>query len=234
MSWPSRPAKRPITGGDRPVTREAAQGAVDEDPHGPFGTAQHAGDLRRRHLIDEAQDERPTSVAGEAIHGSPRGGRVVVDHRVALDIDRGGDRGRRIEGGLRPATSRSPPFRDRVPGDLEEPHAERGGTLAIGRAGALLEPTQVGEGRQERPLSGVFGLVVVAQFVVGEAVHLGEVLPIEGLETGRIRLGGLHEPPVAVEVGQARTARFGVVYLPECRPSHRVTPPATIGSASRT
>ena len=76
--------------------------------------------------------------------------------------------------------------------------------------------------------------MVVAQFVVGEAVHLGEVLPIEGLETGRVRLGGLHEPPVAVQVGQARTALFRVVYLPECQTRHFVTPPTAIGSASLT
>ena len=113
---------------------------------------------------------------------------------------------------------------DGVARDLEEPDAEGRGALAVGRAGPLLEPAEVGQGGEERPLGGVLRLVMVAQLVERVAVHLGQVLPIEGLEPGRVRLGRLDEPSVAVEVDEARTTLLRTVHLPECRTGHRVTP----------
>ena len=98
------------------------------------------------------------------------------------------------------------PFGDRVPRDLEQPDAERGGALPVRRAGTLLEPADAGQGREERPLGDVLRVVVIAELVGRVAVHLGEVLPVQGLEAGRVRLRSLHESPIAVEVGEARTA----------------------------
>ncbi len=150
------------------------------------------------------------------------------------EVDRGGDRRRGLQRRLRAAAAEASPLGDHVAGDLEEPDPEGRRALAVGRPGALLEPGEVRQRGEERPLGGVLRLVVVVQFVEREAVHLGQVLPIEGLEAGRVRLGGLDEPPVAVEVAKARTTLLRAVHLPECRSGHRrYTPPAT-GSASRT
>ena len=202
------------------VARHAPQRPVDEHPDGALGPAEDAGDLRGRHLVDEAQDERPAAILGQPRDRPPRCSRGIVAFGVAL--------------AGRPARRRSPRpragppggggarrrrFGDDVAGDLEEPDAEGGRALAVGRAGALLEPRQVRQRRQEDPLGGVLGVVVVAQFVEREAVHLGQVLPIEGVEVGRVRLGRLDEPPVAVEVRQGADrppTRHGRD-LPECR-----------------
>ncbi len=108
--------------------------------------------------------------------------------------------------------------------DLEEPDAERRRAFAIGRARPLLEPPEVRQGGQERALGGVFRLVMVAQLVERVAVHLGQVLPIEGLEVGRVRLGRLDKATVAVEMGKARTTLLRTVHLPKCRTGHGVTP----------
>ena len=114
---------------------------------------------------------------------------------------------------------------DRVAGDLEEPDPERGGSLAVGRARALLEASEVRQRGEERPLGDVLRLVVIAQLVERVVVHLGQVLPIEGLEPGRVRLRRLDERAVAVEMDEARTFLLRTVHLPECRSGHGVTPP---------
>ena len=114
---------------------------------------------------------------------------------------------------------------DGVPGDLEEPDPERGRAIAVGRPRALLEPAEVRQGGEERPLGDVLRLVVVAQLVERVVVHLGQVLPIQGLEPGRVRLGRLDERAVAVEMDEARTSLLRTVHLPECRSGHGVTPP---------
>ena len=91
------------------------------------------------------------------------------------------------------------------------------------RARALLEPSEVRQRGKERALRGVLRLVMIAQLVEGVAVHLGQVLPIEGLEAGRVRLGLLDETSVTVEVDETRTTLLRTVHLPECRASHLVT-----------
>jgi len=62
--------------------------------------------------------------------------------------------------------------------------------------------SEVRQRGKERALRGVLRLVVVVQLVEGVAVHLSQVLPIEGLEPGRVRLGLLDEPSVTVEVDE--------------------------------
>ena len=102
------------------------------------------------------------------------------------------------------------------------------------RSGPLLEAPEVRQRVEEGARGRVLRLVVVAQFVEGVAVHLGEVLPIEGLEPGRVRLGRLDETPVAIEMGKARTPLLRTVHLPECRTGHGRYTAAEIGSSSRT
>ena len=131
-------------------------------------------------------------------------GRLSAADCVGLEVGRRGDGDRGIERRLRAAADPAATLGDRIPGDLEEPDPERGRAIAVVGPGALLEPAEIGQRREERPFRGVLCLVMVAQFVEGVAVHLGEVLPIQGLEPGRVRLGRLHEPPVAIEVGKAR------------------------------
>ena len=68
ISSPSRPpsADRSPAVRRRGRAATAAQGAVDEDPDRALGATEDAGDLGGRHLVDEAQDERPAPVAGQA------------------------------------------------------------------------------------------------------------------------------------------------------------------------
>jgi len=61
---------------------------VDEDPDCPLGTIEDAGDLGRGHLVDEAQDDRPATIAVEAADGPPGCGRVVAQYGVGLEVDR--------------------------------------------------------------------------------------------------------------------------------------------------
>ena len=63
---------------------------------------------------------------------------------------------------------------------------------------------------------------MVAELVVRVAVHLGEVLPIEGVEPGRFAQGGLDERSVAVEMDEPAIVIRR--HLPEHRSGHRVTP----------
>ena len=104
--------------------------------------------------------------------------------------------------------------RDDVAGNAEEPDAERGelGRVGLGaRASAtrerdelvdaLLEAGQAGQRLHEDTLGRVFGGVMVAELVEGVAVHLGQVLPIQGVETGRIAPGRFDQAAVAVQPG---------------------------------
>ena len=152
----------------------------------------------------------------------------------SFDVDRAGHRAGRLERRFRAATQGAASLGDGVARDLEEPDPEGRGALAIGRACALLEPPEVRQGGEERALGGVLRLVMVAQLVEGVAVHLGQVLPIEGLESGRVRLGLLDEPSVTVEVDETRTTLLRTVHLPECRAGHRRYTRTVVGSVSRT
>ena len=131
---------------------------------------------------------------------------------VGFEVARRGDGHRGLERRLGPPASLPAPFGHRIAGDLEEPHPERRGALAVGGAGPLLEPGEVRQRVEEGALGRVLRLVVIAQLVEGVAVHLGQVLPIEGLEAGRVRLGRLDEPTVTVEVGKARTPLLRTVH----------------------
>ena len=90
---------------------------------------------------------------------------------------------------------------------------------------------------QERPLGGVLGLVMVAELVDREVVHLGQVLPIQGIEPSRVGPRRFHQGPIAVQVSETRTiGRLRSCHLPQCRSGHRVTPPpgpATTGAGRR-
>ena len=103
---------------------------------------------------------------------------------------------------------------------------EEGGVGTVGRDCALAEAREGRERVHEGPLGGVLGGVVVAELVDGVAVHLGHVLPVEGLETPRVGLCGLDERAVAVERDDPRGRRRSV-HPPEHRTGHLVTgPPA--------
>ena len=72
---------------------------------------------------------------------------------------------RGLERGLRPTSACASAFGNHVPSDLEQPHPERGGALAVVRPGAFVESVEVGQGGQERPFRRVLRLVMVAQLV---------------------------------------------------------------------
>ena len=76
--------------------------------------------------MDEAQDDRPPAVAGQAVDGAPgRGGRLAPDD--GLPRRRPGRRlGGELERGLRSAAPAAPALGDDVAGDPEQPDPERG------------------------------------------------------------------------------------------------------------
>ena len=120
---------------------------------------------------------------------------------------------------------------DDVAGDLEQPDAERRGALAVGRPGPLLEPVEVGEGGEERPLRGVLGLVMVAELVVRVAVHLGEVPAIEGVELGADRGGPPRRATGRDRDGRPRGGRASSdgAHPSKHRTGHPLHPPARGG-----
>ena len=131
------------------IARDAAQGAVDEDPDGALGAAQDAGDLRGRHLVDEAQDQRPATIVGEAADRRPGRRDLVLSRRVAFDVDGAGDRAGRLERRFRAATQacgaarrrrcarsgRARPGRSRRPRHRPGARAPRTGRGSSGRRG---------------------------------------------------------------------------------------------------
>ena len=206
-SWPSRPG---VGAGHRAavveIARDAAQGAVDEDPDRALGPAEDAGDLGGRHLVDEAQDQRPAAVGGQAPDGRQAAAASSRARRAALDVERCRRRARRPraappDGGAgarrRSATALRAIWKSQTR-NVEAP------SPSAGRARSSNRP-RFAQGGEERPLGGVLGLVMVAELVEGVAVHLGEVLPIEGVEPGRVAPGRLDERSVAVEMGDRRS-----------------------------
>ena len=59
---------------------------MDEDPHRPLRPAEDTGDLRRRHLLDETQDNGPPAICRQPPDGSPRGGGLVADSDTSGDV----------------------------------------------------------------------------------------------------------------------------------------------------
>src|SRR4051794_1172023 len=103
---------------------------MDEHPDRPLRPAEHARDLRGAELVDEAQDHRLATLAGQASEGLPGCPRLVPPDRLGLDVERVDDD--RVADRLRwPSTRTTPLPGDLVAGDLEQPDAERRGALAV-------------------------------------------------------------------------------------------------------
>ena len=175
----------------------------------------------------------PPPITGQPIDRGPgRRRRLAVDHG-RLDVERVGCRDRVIERSLGSATHPAASLGDDVAGDPEEPDPERRGVTPVLDARALLEPGQRRKRGQERPLGGVLRLVVIAELVDREAVHLCHVLPIERVETRGIRARSLHERPIEVEGGEPSATGLLRAASPSSMPvgPSRYTPP---GVATRT
>ena len=230
----------------RQVGGDAPQRAVDEDAHRALGSPEHArrsrpSTSRRRSAGRARAGDRPAGGAGPrraaaaASRPSDGVGRVVA----GVDDRRGG-----LERRLRPATQRPALVGDVVAGDLEQPDAERGGAFAVGRARAVLEARQGRERLEEDARRRVLRVVMIAELVEGEAVHLREVPAVQGVELGRIALGRLDERPIAVEMRDlagAGPGRRHAAPLPLCRSlsstpraPFRYTPTPTEAAARRT
>ena len=177
---------------------------MDEHPHGALGPAEDAGDLRRAHLVDEAQRER----RGAGRRAAP-GGRAAPRRPRRGSRPRPRGRCRRRWRGPHRAPPRA--MRRAGAGGVRRSLAtmlraiRNSQTRKVDASGPssgvrlLAEPRQRGEGAQERALGGVLGGVVVRELVEGVGIHLGEVLPIQGVELGRVPAGRLDEGAVAVE-----------------------------------
>ncbi len=176
---------------------DGAQRAVDEDADRALRAAEHAGDLRGAHLLDEPEREGAPPVVGQGAHRAQRLAGLVAGHGVRLEVRGIGDREARPEGRLerrgRAAAPRASLVRDGVARDPEQPDAERGRLGAVLRACLLAEPGHGGQGAQEHALGGVLGGVVITELVEGVGIHLGEVLPIQGVEAGGVAPGCLHQ-----------------------------------------
>src|SRR4051794_37419105 len=100
---------------------------------------------------------------------------------------------------------------------LEEPHPE----AAVLALGLLAEARQPSQRAQEDLRSSVLGSVGIAELIEREAVHLGDVLPIERFEGAWIASGSLHGGAVH---GEALLDRGAVLPSPQHRRSLSVTP----------
>ena len=169
----------------------------------------------------------------QAVDGAPRRGSLVADDGRALDVRRVGRAPGSLQERLRMPSAGAATFGDDVAGDAEEPDPERGGIVAVRGAGPFLELVQVGQRGKERPLGRVLRLVMVAQLVDRDVVHLGHVLPIQGVEAGGVRLGGLHEGTVAIERSGPPAGRLRPRHPSQCRTDHGVTPRPARGPAER-
>ena len=176
---------------------------MDEDPHRPLRPAEDAGDLRRRHLLDETQDHGPPAICRQPPDGSPGGGSLVADGDTSLDVEWVGHERGGLDRRLWVTAAATPLVGHDVASDPEEPDTERGRTISVPGTCSLLEPLEVGKGGEERPLGGVLGLVMVAELVVRVAVHLCEIPAIEGVEAGRVAARLLDERAIPVEMGDA-------------------------------
>ena len=116
----------------------------------PSRPAEDAGDLGRRHLVDEAQDERAAAVGRQPADGAPRrGGLVAAAPR--LDVERVGDErrrgssgasGRRRRAGARSATTLRAIWNSQTR-NVEAPSPSAGRARSSNRC-------EVREGREER------------------------------------------------------------------------------------
>ena len=184
---------------------------MDEDAHGALRPAEHAGDLRGRHLVDEAQHERPAAVGGEAPDGGPRLGDIGPLGGPALDVERVADDRGGLERRLGTPASGAALIGDDVAGDAAAgPNVER--AVAVGRPCPLSKREQGQRG--ERPFRGVLGVVMVAELVVRLRIHLGEIPAIERFEGGWVAPSGLDERPVAVEGDPRAPASSAALTLP--------------------
>ncbi len=204
---------------------------MDQHPDCPFGSPEDPGDLGRRHLLDESEDDRSPPIGRQAPDGPPRGSRLLPDGCAALDVEWIRDGGSGLDRRLRVAATAATLVRDDVAGDPEKPDAERRSAFAVGRAGPLLEPIEMGQRSEERPLGGVLGLVVIAELVVRVAVHLGQIPAIERIEASWIVAGRINERAIAVEMSDGGTGPNLRCrsHSSKHRSSHGVTPPRRDG-----
>ena len=144
----SRPPLDGRPGPRSPARAARTQPAMDQDAYGALRPPEDVGDLAGRHLVDEAQHDRPPPVAGQAVDGAP-------GRSDGLALDDGPPR-RRAGRRSRPGRPRAAPpvgaepaatFGDNVAGDAEQPDAERGGALAVVRRGPLLGTAATRRGR---------------------------------------------------------------------------------------
>ena len=196
---------------------------MDQHPHGPLGSPEHAGDLRRAHLVHEAEQQRPPPVVGEAVERRQRRGRLVTHRDAGLEVDGIGDH----QPAPRAVSSEAAGRRRRVAAlvgddvarDPEQPDAEGRGVAAVLGRRELAEPRQRGEGAHEHALRRVLRGVVVGELVEGVGIHLGEVLPVQGVELGGVPTRRLDERAVAVERDDASTRRIPPAFRTPDAPS---------------
>ena len=136
------------------VAGDGPQGAMDEDADGALGAAEDAGDLGGAHLVDEAQHDRPPAVCRQAADGAP-GGRGLVAGGPSRPRRRAGSAtiapvaSSSTAAGWRRADRRSFATTFRA---IRKSQTGMSSALAVRRPGPLIEPLQVREGCQERPL----------------------------------------------------------------------------------
>ena len=228
-----RPAAVPVVIGSRPGPAPRSR-ATDRRPRW-ISTRTAPSDLPRtpaisavRHLVHEPQQHRAAPVVGQAVQRAQGLGRLVAESSP---------RPRCPPGPRRPARRRARP-RARRPGRRRcgsaarsRRRCARSGTATRGTStrpdpssgrGELVEPRQGRERAHEHALRRVLRGVVVGELVEGVGIHLGEVLPVQGVERGGIPPRRLDERAIAVERDDASSRRS----LPPSkhRPSHRVTP----------
>ena len=188
----------------RPIWRATGlQRAVDQHPRRALRPAEHLADLARAHLLHEAQHQRLAPLGGQLARCAARPGAAARD-RAPLP-------GRHPSTGNSSASSSGDSGWRRTRRRSFESALRaiwKSQTRKLLPGASACSRKSAGRERAQEDLRGqVLGGVRVAELVEREAVHLGDVLPIERLEGARIAPGRLYGGAVGVEVDQDRLVR---------------------------
>ena len=168
---------------------------MDEHPDRTLRAAHHLADLARGHLLHEPEHEGTTSIAGQSLDDPPGPRGLVVRDDGGGGSSAARTSSARSKGRLGMAPVASSFVGQDIAADLEQPYPEGAARVHA----PVIESGQATQRLEEHLLGDVLGGVMGARLVEGEAVHLGHVLPVEGVESQRVPTGGFHRQTVGID-----------------------------------
>src|SRR5436190_13606092 len=167
---------------DSHLLLELLDRAMDQDLRGAVRAAQSARDLAVVHAEREAHDHGVAAVVRQVLEMVHHPLQLLASLDDPLGPVRRGDRLRFLEHALRPARPIAVIVRGQVVRDADEPGSQGAPVRLTARA------LEVSVGLEERLLSDVLRVMVVAHAVVRVRIDVAEVVAIETLE-GAVELG---------------------------------------------